>query len=627
MGFSQRLVGLACLILFGLGQSSAAFELFGIHLWGEKKDDGGEIDIIDPLRYTARLKIEGNDPALTKDLSIASTVIRRADQPALGRSGLLASANGDYGRLLDALYANGYYGGSVSILINGTEARALPLDADLGQGVPVLVQVDPGPQFTFGTADIVNPPTTEPMPDAPFASGAPALSGVVGEAAREAVGQWRDRGHAKADIAAVDAVADHAEERLDVTITLAPGRLAKYGTTTVTGTERIDADFVAYMAHLERGRIYDEKDIRAARARLLKMDTFRSVDIKQADAISDDGFLDMTVTVEDRKPRRLGAGVTISNLEGLKLEGFWLHRNLAGRGERFRIDGSVAGIGRSSDPQDYDYEAAATFIRPGTFTPDTDFTLKIGAERERIADYNTLLLTTSAGLSTVFSPNLSGDITLVNERSWTDNALGNRKFSLTGVELGLDYDTRDVPLNATSGVYVSVDLFPFYELNSEKFGLQSTIEARAYRALDADKRFVLAGRALLGAVSGIGLLDTPPQVLFFSGGGGSVRGYNYQSIGVTAPGGETIGGRSIVELSGEMRVGITETFSMVGFLDAGLVGTGTAPDLGQGFKTSIGFGARFNTGLGPIRLDLARGLDRRTGDPEIGLYIGLGQAF
>ena len=139
--------------------------------------------------------------------------------------------------------------------------------------------------------------------------------------------------------------------------------------------------------------------------------------------------------------------------------------------------------------------------------------------------------------------------------------------------------------------------------------------------------FVLAGRLSTGSLFGVSSDETSNATLFFTGGGGSVRGYGYQTIGVDVPGTGTIGGLSVLEGSVELRRRFGESFGMVGFYDFGLVGSDTLPDLDGDYRTSIGLGARFHTNFGPIRFDIARGLDRKADDPFVGIYVGLGQAF
>ncbi|MBP0644852.1 BamA/TamA family outer membrane protein, partial [Mycobacterium tuberculosis] len=82
-----------------------------------------------------------------------------------------------------------------------------------------------------------------------------------------------------------------------------------------------------------------------------------------------------------------------------------------------------------------------------------------------------------------------------------------------------------------------------------------------------------------------------------------------------------IGGRSLVEGSVEARAKITNTIGAVGFVDAGYVGEESFPDFAQQLRVGVGAGIRYNTGLGPIRLDVAMPLDRRTNDPSFAFYV------
>src|SRR5690606_16816558 len=85
-------------------------------------------------------------------------------EPASGAAGLIAKARSDYRRLLAALYAEGRYGGAVSIRIGGVEAANLPPDTNLPDPVDVTIAVTAGPEFRFSTVTIENqaPPTNDP---------------------------------------------------------------------------------------------------------------------------------------------------------------------------------------------------------------------------------------------------------------------------------------------------------------------------------------------------------------------------------------------------------------------------------------------------------------------------------
>ena len=602
----------------------SAFEILGFKFF--ETDEPETVEVISPLFYNLSWSVAGEDVDLKNLVQRSSTLIRDQAQPASGRAGLLSSANADYQRLVETLYARGYYSGTVSITLDGQEASSLPLDVDLPNPTDAVITIDPGQVYTFRTAQIRNLLPGTDLSDLGFEPGLEAKSDAVRDAGRAAVLAWAKNGYAKADIPNAQVQADHATQQLDADLEVVTGPKVTYGPVTVTGTDRVRPEFLEYMTDLPTGKTYDPDELERARTRLLKLDAFGVVDIEEQ-PLEPDNSMPILVTVQDRKPRRFGLGATISTLDGAGLEGFWLHRNILSRAERLRFDGSISGIGRSLDPTDYDYELGTTFIKPGTFSPDTDFRLNLSWEQEKLDNYDAQIFSLTAGFSTIINERLTGSADFVLERSRIDDSLGRRNFTLYGIEGALTYERRDEPLDATKGYYIDLSAFPFYESESGQFGLQTTAEARVYKQLGSTDRFVLAGRAKIGSVSGIGLTEAPPQVLFFSGGGGSIRGFEYLSNGVTLADGTELGGRSVVEASAELRTKLNENLGIVGFMDAGIVGPTASPDFTEEINVGVGVGLRWRTGLGPLRVDVARAINHKAGDPVVGVYIGLGQAF
>ena len=119
----------------------------------------------------------------------------------------------------------------------------------------------------------------------------------------------------------------------------------------------------------------------------------------------------------------------------------------------------------------------------------------------------------------------------------------------------------------------------------------------------------------------------PADRLFFAGGGDSVRGFDYRSLGPKLDNGVIVGGRSLVEGSLEMRVRVTDTIGVVPFVDAGSAFDSAYPNFSENIKIGAGLGLRYYTGLGAIRVDIARALTRERGQPPFALYIGLGESF
>jgi translocation and assembly module TamA len=140
---------------------------------------------------------------------------------------------------------------------------------------------------------------------------------------------------------------------------------------------------------------------------------------------------------------------------------------------------------------------------------------------------------------------------------------------------------------------------------------------------------VAAGRIRLGTILGAQRDDIAPSRRFYSGGGGSVRGYGYQRLGPVDIDGDPIGGRSLAEFSLEARVRLKAfggNFGIVPFIDGGTLSTGAAPKFSD-WRIGVGLGARYYSSFGPIRIDVGTPLNGRKSDGAIAVVVGLGQAF
>jgi translocation and assembly module TamA len=82
-----------------------------------------------------------------------------------------------------------------------------------------------------------------------------------------------------------------------------------------------------------------------------------------------------------------------------------------------------------------------------------------------------------------------------------------------------------------------------------------------------------------------------------------------------------------MEGSAELRARVTDTLGVVAFADFGHVADDSLSDFSEDIRVGVGGGIRYLTPLGPIRLDVATPLDPRAGDPDIAVYLGIGQAF
>lgn len=611
----------------------AAFEIFGIKLFEDQSEADAEAVIADPQPYTVSVAVNatGNLESVVRN---ASALVADESEPASGAAGLLAKARGDYRRIVAALYNEGHYGGVVSIRVGGQEAANLAPDVNLPDPVDVAIVVDPGPLFSFNSVNIVNQavPSTdpfdfvEPPSSRGFGAGQVAKSSVILKAEALTLEAWRQQGYAKAVIVSRDVVADHATNTVDVTITVNPGAKAAIGDVTVVGTERMDPEFVRRQTGLVVGEEYDPDELALAQKRLDRLEVFRAARLTAAESIGADGLLPYALIVQELPGARFGVGATYSTIDGLGLEAYHLWRNLFGQAERLRLDARVASIAWPIDTAQFDYFFGGTFTKPGIFTPDTDLIAAVSAERTIYPTFTETSVAGKVGLSHVFSDQITAQGGLSFERNRFDDVFGTRDFTTAGLYSGVIYDGRDDKVDATEGWYFAGTLDPFYEFSYGNAGVQATAEARTYFGFGEDDNVVLAGRLKAGILVGPELAETPPDRLFFAGGGGSVRGYGFKSIGVDDGMGGVTGGRYLLEASLEARAKVTESIGVVGFVDGGYVAADTFPGIND-LRIGAGLGVRYYTGLGPLRADIAIPLNKKPGDPDYALYVGIGQAF
>jgi len=157
--------------------------------------------------------------------------------------------------------------------------------------------------------------------------------------------------------------------------------------------------------------------------------------------------------------------------------------------------------------------------------------------------------------------------------------------------------------------------------------VRAQFDASAYRPVSDN--VVVAGRVRLGTISGAPLFDLAPSRRFYSGGGGSVRGYGYQQLGPKDQDGDPIGGRGLAEFGLEARVRLKQfggNFGVVPFFDGGSLTSKEFPDL-RNWRYAAGIGVRYYSTFGPIRVDLGVPLNRQKGDGPFAVTVSLGQAF
>ena len=237
------------------------------------------------------------------------------------------------------------------------------------------------------------------------------------------------------------------------------------------------------------------------------------------------------------------------------------------------------------------------------------------------------------------------------------------QIRLSKVSTGVAWDRRDNPLAPTRGMFTTADVeVSARALGSEVGFLKAFLQGSTFRSIQRSGDTVLALRAQVGLAHGFARFVTPvddegapvlgsdgePVVVetkdlpisqrFFSGGSTTVRGFQLDRLGVPGetlnPGGLPLGGNGLIVLNAEIRRVLAplfgRNFGLVGFIDGGNV-FAQASDLDLSrIRGSVGFGVRWDSPLGPLRVDFGFKTKREmtTSGRERGwIHLSIGEAF
>ncbi len=397
---------------------------------------------------------------------------------------------------------------------------------------------------------------------------------------------------------------------------------ARYGDIQFQGLERVKPDFARKLVALKQDGCYKEADIEQAQADLLSSGLFSLVKVNVPEQPDASGRIPLTITVTERKPRTIKAGLTYYTDEGPGVQLGWEHRNILGRGEKLTSDLKLSAIEQS---------VKNTLSKP--FFLRRDQTLNLGADlsREDTDAYESQTLSFHGDVARKLNKRLTVSLGGGYDVSHIDDGEKADNFALLYGTGYADWDNRDNALDPHTGYKARLDLKPFINtLDPSNIFWETQISASTYFAFAPKTTIdpVLAIRGRFGSIFGQSTANIPATERFYAGGGGSVRGFAYQDIGPRNNDDDPAGGRSVIETSAEMRFKITPTIGAAAFVDGGSVSDAVYPDIENGYAVGAGVGLRYYTGFGPLRFDVGVPLTQKDdADGAYQIYISLGQAF
>lgn len=597
--------------------------------------------------YVVEIRGVTAGPAEVKKLlSEVSQTVQKKDDPPQSLALLKRRAEGDLPAMKKVLQSFGFFRGTVHLTIvpaesvkpatTGFEANLVSdpegdpsLESPSMKPVTIRFKVDPGPRFTFSQpsirlaedapAGVLSPPTAS---EVGLVADAPYAARLVVKAGEAILTRYKENGYPFPKIAHREVIADFATNRVDVSFQVAPGPYARFGTTRVTGLDRLEARYVYELIPWKEGEPYDIRLIKEARQTLFSTNLFGVVQFQNPDKVDTEGRLPVTVELKERASRTVRLGLAYTTDYGPGFNGSWTHRNLFGMAEKLTASAILNKEIRT---------AALRFDKPMFLNRDNTFISQIALNDETTDAYDATSGDISAILRQQFTKTFSAGGGLgFHLARVKENANSERNtYKLLYVPLTSDLDTRRNILNPVKGYHLSMAMAPYQDIADRDIRFfRYTLSGSTYYNFNSGDWVVVALCATFGQIFGISHDNMPADLRFYPGGGGSVRGYGYQLAG-PLQGNTPLGGLSMLTGSLELRFKVTESIGLVPFVDAGTAFLDTVPDFGQQeMLYGAGLGLRYYTTIGPIRLDVAVPLNKREGvDSDYQIYVSIGQSF
>lgn len=491
-----------------------------------------------------------------------------------------------------------------------------------------IVRVRPGIRFSYGDIrlDLTRSEQVddEPYPDLnsilSLKTGSPMSAQEIIANEIQIIEYLKDHGWIEARALEREVVADHDQNEVNVTFAIETGPFITFGPPQLAGgLADLRESYIARLAPYEIGEPAREALLERYTQRLQSLESVALADTQIAyDVNSRQRPVD--VRMEPTPRHALAVAARYSTTEGPGAEIEWKRRNL------FRGDETLTLTGRAAT---LETAALAELSFPNWRRYDQTIVFAGGYSFERTDAFDQESVPISALISRRLTNSITASTGVRLQYAEITDAAGTRNINTVSLPSELVYDDRGDVLDPQNGLYLSAGVTPGISGGDESTRYTRVLgEARTY--IPVTDSFTAALRIRAGSLLGASTDAVPADLRFYAGGGGSVRGYEYQSLspfrarddGVLEP----FGGRSLTEVSAEIRWRRSERLGFTAFIDGGSADDDFTPDI-ENLRYGAGLGVRYYPGFGPIRFDVATPLDPREGDDPIHLYISIGQAF
>ncbi len=423
--------------------------------------------------------------------------------------------------------------------------------------------------------------------------------------------RWSDlaveRGYADAQFTA-NRIDVYPQERVaDIVLHFESGRRYTFGDVQFQQNALSDSLARSYLT-FHPGDFYDARQLTTLYVSLADSGYFQTIDVRPLEADRERHEIPIEVALVGSRRRQISYGVGYSTDTGPRFRFTRNNRRFNDRGHQFGVTAQLSPVisevaasyripfgdprtewvsfdtgvksedTDSSESDSFQFGARRVLLRPGDWTRTQLLTLLI--EDFEVAD--------QVGRSRLLMPGIA----------WTRIRADNSIRPQRGHKIELE-------------VRGAAD-----DLGSDTSFGQVIARGKWIWSLPSLARFIV--RSDVGATAEKSFEELPASVRFFAGGDNSVRGYDFEALGPVDADGEVIGGSKLVTASLEYEHPVLMRWSVAAFVDSGNAFERGSLDS----KTGVGIGARWQSPLGPIRVDLAHPLDDETESWRLHISLG-----
>ena len=439
---------------------------------------------------------------------------------------------------------------------------------------------------------------------------------------------YSEEGYAFADITPK---IDHDREKLlvNITFTISKGNLVYFEGITITGNTKTRDKVIRRELDIYEQELFNGKKLKDGVKNLQRLDYFEDVKVNTNKGSEPDKML-LDIELKEKPTGTFSVGGGYSTVENMFVVGSITQRNLFGRGETLQfkseIGGTITKYGVSFvEPWLFDIPlTAGVDVYDQTTNYDVYDLDSIGATFHlgyKIFDFTRAFISYGYDVS-----NMTDMVSISVTPEMLQMAGVHTTSSLTP---SIRYDSKDKPFNPTEGTVASVSVQYAGEFLGGDVGFTKYIaDLGRYFPLFWDTVGYLHGR--------VGYLqDHPGELLpyydrFYLGGINSIRGFAWDQLSPKDSAGNPIGGNKFVQFNTEYIFPVIKDVGLMGlvFFDTGnLYNEDQDIDL-TALRKTAGFGIRWYSPMGPLRLEDGFILDPHTGDSTGGrIEFTMGQSY